>query len=84
MNLDGKYDLNFYPNPTTGLLYLQGKLNRSYVLKIYTLDGIMLKDELISVDDEIDISNLPSGLFIYYIIDDNTVITIGKLTKIEN
>ncbi len=84
-DLSRDYGMNFYPNPTSGNLSIElpsdnaGSYGSS--IEIYNLTGkpiYQLKN--ISGKSDIDLSNLPTGLYILKICDGNTVRT-AKIMK---
>lgn len=60
---EGTSDLTLHPNPTTGLLTIEST-DINVVVKIINATGQMVKTfEIVSVKTEIDISDLPNGLY---------------------
>ena len=66
--------LDIYPNPTTGKFFIESKF-LSDEIKILNLAGeVLYKNTLNAEKTEIDISNLPAGMYI--------VKTKGKIGKV--
>jgi hypothetical protein len=62
-------DILFYPNPIKNSFYVDLKGKENLCLKIYNLQGALLFDKNIINSQSVDVSFLPSGLY---------VIVIGK------
>ncbi|MCF6358600.1 MAG: right-handed parallel beta-helix repeat-containing protein, partial [Draconibacterium sp.] len=60
-----KNSLTFYPNPTTGIIYISGLSAEDDLLNIYNLSGIKVISEVVnSTHSEIDLQNLPQGIYL--------------------
>lgn len=56
-------ELYFYPNPTTDIIYIKNLKNRNQPFKIYSILGeVILEGE--NTNDEINISNFKSGIYL--------------------
>lgn len=65
INTDEKNNFNIYPNPTNGMLSIQMRENKTSVLKIIDLFGREVGEfNVDKVNHTIDVSNLPSGLYL--------------------
>lgn len=63
--------LSFYPNPTVDKIYLESlDSNVSWTYSIQSSSGLVVKEGNL-IDDEIDVSDLPLGIFILTIQSDN-------------
>jgi len=73
-------DINIYPNPTTGIVNIEGidNYNELRVLDIQGKTVMAIND----FTNTLNVSNLPKGNYIIRIISDNSVIT-KKLTLIK-
>lgn len=82
-NLDTKF--NIYPNPFSDKITIsfEGKLNSSFEVRIYNLRGELLSKSFLNTDFlssqwnnfKIDLSNLPKGLFLIRIENEQSKIT---------
>ncbi len=63
-------DIYIYPNPTNGLIYIDGILDFSY--EIYSLNGQLIKSK-INGHKTIDLTNQNKGLYLVKIFDKNEV-----------
>ena len=66
-----------YPNPVHNLLYINGNDSQNYPYALYSIDGRLLLHGDIRNGDSVDVSELPSGLYILKI--HNTSLKINKL-----
>ena len=74
--------LKIYPNPSSDKITIETseKLQKSY-LSIYNLNGMeLLKQHILESKSIIDISSLPSGIYLVKVLGDKTV-QIGKIIK---
>lgn len=70
-----------YPNPSAGIIYLSGPQNTGLRCKLYSADGRVVADKMLSGSDKFDVSNLPCGLYYYSILNGNgDAIQNGKIT----
>ena len=60
---DGFETVNLYPNPASDKLYLEG-IKEEYKISIYNATGMMVKTITLQGDSEINISDLPAGLYL--------------------
>lgn len=69
-----------YPNPTSGILYIDALQTSGLNCKVYSMNGQLLASKDISGKDAMDISYLPDGLYFYGVYDANgSVIERGKI-----
>jgi hypothetical protein len=80
-------NLSVYPNPTTGIttVSLELILNTESKIEIYNLSGSLVQSEKLIITSgdtkqQIDISNLPSGVYVLKVIANNKYRTI-KVVK---
>jgi hypothetical protein len=57
------------PNPATGMLYLNGLANAGYTCTLMSVTGRIMATQQLKGADKINISAIPSGLYIYRITD---------------
>jgi hypothetical protein len=69
------------PNPSKGFLTISGKLNNELALRIMDTSGRTVLDRAnVHAGQELDIRQLPSGIYFYSIsTDDSQVLRTGKL-----
>jgi len=71
--------LSIYPNPTTGIITIEA--NHKACFTILNLNGQeLLKQTITEPKTQIDIGNLPCGIYIVRIMDEKTV-HVGKIVK---
>ncbi len=72
--------IQVFPNPTSNDLYISGIGQQKAVFSLLDAQGKILRKEVISNGtNQIDVSNLTSGLYIYQILNENgIVIQTGK------
>jgi hypothetical protein len=68
-----KADIKLYPNPANNILFIEG-LTQQAVISFTDINGKMLINTSIS-KNQIDISNLPKGIYSIKIVDNSEVIT---------
>jgi hypothetical protein len=66
-------NINIYPNPTRGAINISG-LNGYEFIKIYTLHGKLIQDITVT-SSQVDIKNLPEGLYFVQIENEFEIIT---------
>ena len=74
--------IHFYPNPSNGTIkIIETSISKSnhLQLKISNLNGRLMLDKIIKTEELIDISELPKGIYILSIIDNNKKTTNFKL-----
>ncbi len=60
-------DMRIYPNPTTDLLFVEG-LNEGDMLKVYTIDGVLVKEQqVVDVNEALNVSNMPQGTYFLHV-----------------
>jgi len=73
--LDYKNDLIVFPNPASNTINLKGVLSKNSIYKIISIDGRVLKSEILK-NSKIDVSFLKKG--VYFLDYENTKIKIIK------
>jgi hypothetical protein len=73
-------DLKIYPNPTNGILNLEVE-NGSRIKVINVLGELVKEEELKSIKQDIDISNLKNGIYFLQVFDKESLIGITKIVK---
>lgn len=66
-----------YPNPVHNLLYISGNDSTPYPYSLFTIDGRLLLRGEVQNGDPVDVSELPSGIYILKVND--TSLKINKL-----
>jgi hypothetical protein len=72
-----------YPNPTSGIIYLEFISNNTPQVSIFDLTGKLIYDKLHSISNnklKIDFSNFESGIYLIKIKENNKIFT-GKVIK---
>ena len=60
-------EVSLYPNPTSDILNIEGKVDVKY--NIYSIDGKKISNGNTNSDSQIDVSNLPIGSYILFLSD---------------
>lgn len=71
-NIFDQRDIKLFPNPTSSELYIEGKLDsyKDLSYRIYDITGkLKMYDNLIDIRQQIDVSLLENGMYIFQIID---------------
>ena len=76
--------IQLYPNPTTDMIYLDvnNTFSKQLTLKLYTNNGELVYKKPISGTgkmNNINISNLPRGQYIYVVEQESKILDSGKL-----
>ncbi|MCB0659378.1 MAG: T9SS type A sorting domain-containing protein, partial [Saprospiraceae bacterium] len=75
-----------FPNPTTGQFTLQiPDIKGNAFLQIYNVNGKSVSDEktVLSGNNDFDITDLPSGTYIYKVYQGNKNLGSGKIVKVD-
>ncbi|MBK8487329.1 MAG: T9SS type A sorting domain-containing protein [Chitinophagales bacterium] len=74
--------ISIYPNPANEYIIISGDINANDLLKIYSADGrVVLQEKIYTTNTKVDISKLPSGVYVIQIIEDGWVKYSEKLLK---
>jgi surface protein len=68
-------DIKFYPNPTTSIINIEQDFTTT---KVYDISG---REVLKSTSKTIDLSELPSNIYLLRLYDNNRVLGTGKIIK---
>jgi hypothetical protein len=80
--LSDKISVNIYPNPFNDKFTISGAGKENNSLVIYDLTGRIVKNILLfSSTNEIDVSDISDGFFLFEIRDSKAVLAKGKLIK---
>ena len=71
--------IRIYPNPTDGIVTITGHL-KPVDIKVYTIQGQMIQSEN-RVENSLDISCLPAGIYYLLIQDGNNILKREKIVK---
>lgn len=72
--------VSIYPNPSTGIFYVQSKNNSNTTLTILNVLGItVLEKKIVGSTEIIDLSTVPAGVYFYRVANQNENINSGKL-----
>jgi len=71
-----------FPNPTRGVINIETKSEKfkHIIIVIYSISGRIISVEQI-INNQTDLYDIESGIYMYKIIGDNRIISIGKLIK---
>ncbi|QHI34790.1 hypothetical protein IMCC3317_01340 [Kordia antarctica] len=74
-------EIQVYPNPTTGKLWVHFNTTENYTYSLFDSKGMLVKSGHITSQEYINITNLSSGYYLLKILSENTVITKKILLK---
>ncbi len=77
---DNRKEMLIYPNPANDKLYIKGDFESSLRFNITNLLGESLQQGIVS-NGSIDISNLPQGVYIFYLVQNRATIYTSKFVK---
>jgi len=63
--------LNLFPNPSSNHIYINNDFNHSTYYELYSLDGVLIKSELLH-NNLVDITNIDKGTYLILINENNT------------
>jgi len=75
-----------FPNPNHGIMTLDYLITKDAVLEVYQINGILVdKYNLSSSNNRLEIGNrnLDEGIYLYKIIENNTILKSGKIVIIK-
>jgi len=72
-SVDENYDeqISIFPNPATDFVQLECMISNQIQIGIYSLEGLLLKEETILPAERIDISQLPKGILMMRVLMEN-------------
>lgn len=73
ISINGNQELYVYPNPNEGLFDISVDDEESIVIQIYNVNGVMVKNECLSEDKKMDITDNPAGVYLLRIIKGDDV-----------
>jgi hypothetical protein len=73
-------NLSIFPNPVSSVLIIESEINTAKLIELFTLSGIKVMQQKINPARQlIDISQIPSGMYLYKIHETNNKSKYGKL-----
>lgn len=75
-------NLNIYPNPSSGMVQIDGSFGNNTVLDIYNLLGEMVASVSASYNGQLDISFLAKGQYVVMLKNDDKIESLTKLIKL--
>lgn len=72
--------ISLYPNPANDLIYIQTDQDDPIAIQLYSLNGLLIRNESELSEHSIDVSNLSSGIYLLKISTTNKTETL-KFTK---
>jgi len=83
-NVTAQNDVKVYPNPTSGMLHIEGAGNAGGNFQLYAVNGQLMANKTLTGKDAIDVSSLSDGLYFYTISDaSGSVIQRGKVSVLR-
>jgi len=79
-NLLETFDVSIYPNPTTGVLNISAENLSQIQMEILNLSGKVVLNYM-TTPNTVDISGLPSGIYLVRLIDENGQSNLKKILK---
>jgi hypothetical protein len=73
--------LRHYPNPTSGILFIECEDMLPIIIKIYDILGREVKTQNAKTKTELDISHLPAGIYCVKVIVEGKIINNSKIVK---
>lgn len=67
--------LSIYPNPTSGVLYIDSALAKAYDYELFDLQGRLVLEGTVEHDTHIDVAILQSGTYVINLSDEEQLIT---------
>lgn len=74
-------NVNIYPNPTSDHVYIKGDLNENTFIRLYSVDGVLLKEQPLSLDKKVDLPQ-KQGVYFLHILDEEVVIATKKVVRL--
>ncbi len=76
-------EVNVYPNPASGILYMDAKGNEGAEFQLYAVNGQVVATHTLKGNNEINISALAEGLYFYTITGKDNMVQRGKVSVIK-
>ncbi len=73
-------EISIFPNPTTGIIEVQGKNSDEGIVRLTDNVGRLIKTQKLSDYKQIDIGNLPNGMYFIYILTESRS-TVKRVIK---
>ncbi len=81
-SIEGNKDIRIYPNPSRHQVNIELGNTENAIFKLYDATGrLMQQEELIAGTNEISTSQLTSGIFLYTLTQNQTIVQSGKIIK---
>jgi Secretion system C-terminal sorting domain len=79
--LENELKIEIAPNPALNVIRVNGLLKGKNTISIYSKDGSLVTSKIANNNKDIDISHLPSGVYILKILNENGTSTVERLVK---
>ena len=79
-------ELLVYPNPTSGVFTIECKNTNldNYGFRIYDIFGkLLISNNLTKENNTIDLSNQPTGIYFFQLIEDGKSVSFQKIVKVQ-
>jgi hypothetical protein len=76
-----KNEIKIAPNPTLNVFHINGMLKGKNSISIYNNDGKLVSSFTVTNGKSIDISHLPSGVYVLNILNENGATAVERLVK---
>jgi hypothetical protein len=72
--------LSIFPNPASSVLIIESEINTINLIELFALSGVKVMQQKINTARQlIDVSQIPSGMYLYKIFETNNESKCGKL-----
>jgi hypothetical protein len=75
-----RQNINFYPNPTSGIIKIEG-INTSYIANIYNTEGKIVFTKTNDTNEPLNIQHLPNGMYYLQIKTNDKEVIYKKLVR---
>ena len=80
--LAGSEDISLYPNPSNGRFKISGIATSENIISIHSLSGTCVYRAALNIlQSEINVSQLPAGIYFYRVYAETKILKSGKLIK---
>ncbi len=76
-------DVKVYPNPASETLYIDAKGNEGAGFTLFSVNGQVVANKVLSANDAVDVSALPEGLYFYTITGKDNIVQRGKVSVVR-